>query len=303
MQVFDTVIKTEYDTCVALGFFDGVHTGHKAVLNSCLQHKKDNEKAVVLTFKQSPSSVVSKQKPGLLTTNEEKIALLEKMGFDAVFMLDFESVMDLDAQQFVADILATKLNAKTVVTGFNYHFGKGGGADADTLKLLCNTHNIDAIKCPPVMYQNDVISSSRIRKCIKNGDIENANKMLSYDFSINAAISSGNHIGTKLNSPTINQVLDNSLVAPKFGVYATKVTVNDKTYIGATNVGTHPTVCECAPVCETHLLDYNGCEIKADKIKTSLLHFVRAEQKFSSLDDLKAQIEKDKKTIKDYFNK
>ncbi len=303
MQVFESIRKTEYNSCVALGFFDGVHTGHKEVLKTCLSNATGNTKSVVLTFNENPASFTTGVEKPLLTTNEQKLGYFEKLGIDTVFCINFAEIMNLSAEQFVREILVDMLCAKTVVTGFNYHFGKGGTADADDLKNLLEKYGINAIKCPPVMYNDTVISSSRIRECISNGEIEDANKMLSYNFSINTAITSGNHIGTKINSPTINQVLNNKIVTPKFGVYATKVTVNGNEYFGATNIGTHPTVGQCTPVCETHLLDFESGDLHNEKISTELLSFLRPEQKFDTIDMLKAQIEKDKKAILSYFNK
>jgi len=301
MRIFDSIRKTEYSTVVALGFFDGVHIGHQQVINTCVNNCDENSKSVVFTFKESPHNTLCDTKKPLLTNNEQKFEHIEKLGVDEVFCVDFESVMDLSAQEFVKDILCDKLNAQCVVTGFNYRFSKGGKADADELAKLCAKYNIRTIKCEPVVFKGESVSSTRIRQCIANGDIEDANAMLGYDFTIDTHIRRGNHIGTKINSPTINQRLHTDVVVPKLGVYATVVTVKDKTYIGATNIGTHPTVGQCEPVCETHLLSYDGADIYGESVQTKLVCFVREEKKFDSIDELVAQIEKDTKTIEDYF--
>ena len=301
MRIFDSIRKTEYSTVVALGFFDGVHIGHKQVINTCINNCDENSKSVVFTFKESPHNTLSKTKKPLLTNNEQKFEHIEKLGVDEIFCVDFESVMDLSADEFVRDILSDKLNAKCVVTGFNYRFSKGGKADADELAKLCAKYNIRTIKCEPVVFKGESVSSTRIRQCIANGDIQAANAMLGYDFVIDTHVRSGNHIGTKINSPTINQRLHTDVVVPKLGVYATMVTVKGKTYIGATNIGTHPTVGQCEPVCETHLLSYDGADIYGESVQTKLVCFVRAEQKFDGIDELVAQIEKDTKTIEDFF--
>ena len=157
--------------------------------------------------------------------------------------------------------------------------------------------------CVPVTYKGEAVSSTRIRECIQNGEIEDANAMLGYEFAVSGEIKSGNHIGTKISSPTINQPLNPEVITPKFGVYATKVTIDCKTYIGATNIGVHPTVGECSPVCETHLLDFSGGNLYSLDATTRLIHFIRPEQNFSSLSDLKDQIEKDKLQILSYLQK
>ncbi len=301
MQIFDTIKKTEYNTAVALGFFDGVHKGHQAVINACKQLKKADEKLVVFTFKSSPSNTLSREKKPLLTTNDEKFKHFEALGVDIVYCVDFATVKDLSAEAFVYDILCDRLNAKSVATGFNYHFAKGGKATTEDLVTLCNNRGINTHICEPVIFDNAPISSTRIRECIKNGSIESANDMLGYNFSINSAVLRGNHIGAKLNTPTINQSLNSNLVTPKFGVYATKVTIDEVVYFGATNIGCHPTVLECAPICETHLLDFDSTNLYGKHATTELLHFVRCEQKFDNLDHLKKQIEKDKLHIKSFL--
>ncbi len=297
MQIFDTIRKTEYCTSVALGFFDGVHKGHCDIIKNAVSVSSDICKATVLTFKNSPSSFLSSAKKPLLTTNEEKFELFEKLGVECVFCIDFEEICFMSAQDFVKEVLCNTINAKYVTAGFNYHFGKGGTATADDLIAMCESLFISGYKRESVKYKDKAISSTRIRECIMNGNVEDANAMLGYDFSITSEITSGNHIGTTISTPTINQPLKNDIVKPKFGVYASKVVIDDKTYLGATNIGTHPTVGDCSPVCETHLLDYSSGDLYGKKVTTKLLHFVRPEKKFENLDELKLQIEKDKADI------
>ena len=301
MLLFDTIKKTEYCTSVALGFFDGVHKGHRDVIKKAKAFSSPTCPVAVLTFKNSPAlTFTGKEKP-LLTTNEQKFELFESLGMDIVFCIDFDDVKDMTAQQFVSEVLYKQLNAKFVTTGFNYHFGKGGTSDADDMLSLCKELGIQANKCDPVMYENAPVSSTRIRECISAGEIESANEMLCYDFAVREQIVGGNHIGRKLDSPTINQHLTGGIVTPKFGVYATKVTVDGNTYIGATNIGTHPTVGGDTPVCETHLLDFESGDLYGKIAHTKLLKFIRPEQKFDSIAELKAQIDKDKQQILNYF--
>ncbi len=303
MQIFDTIKKTEYCTSVALGFFDGVHKGHCDIIKNAVSVSSDTCKATVFTFKTSPSSLLSGAKKPLLTTNEEKFELFEKLGVECVFCIDFDEIRFMSAQDFVKKVLCDTINAKHVTAGFNYHFGKGGTATADDLITMCENLFISAYKRESVKYNDESISSTRIRECIMNGNVEDANSMLGYDFSITSDITSGNHIGTTISTPTINQPLKSAIVKPKFGVYASKVIIGDKTYLGATNIGTHPTVGDCSPVCETHLLDFASGDLYGEKATTKLLRFIRPEKKFENIDELKLQIEKDKADILTFLKK
>ncbi len=303
MQIFDTLKKTEYKTAVALGFFDGVHLGHQDVIKTAIENSAEHCKSAVLTFKASPSATLGKANKPMLNTNKEKFALFERLGVDFVYCIDFEEIRHLSAEGFVKVVLCDALNAEFASVGFNYHFGQGGSATADDLAAICNELSIRTQMRQPVNYKNEAVSSTRIRECIANGKITDANAMLGYDFAISGAITSGNQIGTKISAPTINQPLNPNLITPKFGVYATKVTVAGKTYIGATNIGVHPTVGTCSPVCETHLLDFSGGDLYSLNATTQLVHFIRPEQKFTSLSELQSQIEKDKSQILNLLQK
>lgn len=303
MQIFDSIIKTEYRTSIALGFFDGVHLGHAQVIKQAVDNSNDSIKSAVLTFSKSPFTMLTNEKKKLLTTNEEKFRLFEKLGVDYVFCVDFFDIKDMTAEEFVRDILCDKLNASYISTGYNYHFGKGGNADVEVLKSLCEPHGITVHSSAPVLYNNEAISSTRIRECIKNGDIQSANDMLGYNYNIKGKVVQGNHIGTKISTPTINLPLDDNCITPRFGVYASRVIIDNHTFFGATNIGTHPTVGGNEVLCETHLLDFSGDDLYSKKVRIEPLLFIRDEKKFSCIDELKSQIEKDKEDILNFFKK
>lgn len=304
MRIFENIKKTEYNTAVALGYFDGVHLGHKAVITKCVGTAVQNGCVpCVMTFKKSPSSVLSGKAQQILTDNDKKFSLIGSCGAESIYCIDFNEIKNMPAEQFVYDILYKKLNAKFVFCGYNYHFGSGGQADAQDLIKLCKQYFITAVTCDKVMVDGTAVSSTAIRRCIANGDVELANRMLGYEFGFFTPIVSGNHIGTTISTPTINQPLPKDCTVPKFGVYATRVTIGGKTYIGATNIGTHPTVGECAPVCETHLFDFCDGDLYSQKADTRLCKFIRPEQKFDSIDKLASQISMDKQNILSYFSK
>ena len=304
MEIFKSISdfeKTEYVSCVALGFFDGVHLGHRSVIENCVSHA-NGRKSVVLTFSKSPSQVLGKSAPRLLTTNEKKANLFSSLGVDAVIFADFEEIQEMSAGDFVGEILQKSLRAKEVFCGFNYHFGKNGAAGGEELASLCGACGIAAHLCEPVFFENEPVSSTRIRDLIEAGDVEKANVLLGAPFSTAGKIRGGNHIGSTLGFPTVNISLSENSVVPLLGVYASRVKVNEKTYIGATNIGVHPTVKKKSnPVCETFLLDFSGRDLYGEFAVCELLFFIRPEKKFESLDALKAQIATDAERIKSMY--
>ena len=284
-------------TCVALGFFDGVHTGHRAVIGSCAAEKGEHP-CVVLTFRESPLKALGRSTPTLLSTNERKAELLAEIGVDEVIFADFNAVKDLSPQAFVTDVLRDKLHAKKVFCGFNYRFGQGGAGDTDLLTKLCEEQGIAVEVKEPVLREGERVSSSLIRRCIAEGDIEKANTLLGYPYAIEGAIDSGNHIGSAMGFPTVNIPIGEGLTVPRYGVYASAITIDGRRYKGATNIGVHPTVgAHDVPLCETFLLDFGGGDLYGKKATCELTAFVREEKHFGSIDELSAQIKKDCETI------
>ena len=300
MKIFydlDEFAKTGYHTSVALGFFDGVHLGHMAVIESAVKQKED-ALAAVMTFSQPPAFVLTGRSPALLSTNEQKARLFELIGADVVIFADFAALKHLSAEDFVGGILKKKLKAEKVFCGFNYHFGACGKADSNDLARLCREHGIKAQACQPVLSRGEPVSSSRIRERIVCGDMKEAAALLGRPFSIEGEIRRGNHIGTALGYPTLNLPLDDDSVLPLFGVYESKVTIRGRSYRGATNIGVHPTVKQSsAPLCETFLLGFEEQPLYGEKVVCELVRFIRAERKFSSLEELKNQVKNDIETI------
>lgn len=286
----ENYIPSENGSCVALGFFDGVHLGHQKVIRDCAE-RCTNERCVVLTFRDSPAKVLGKPCPPLLTDNAQKGELMLKMGADDIIFADFGALMELSPEDFVQKILLEKLCAKRVCCGFNYRFGRGGTGDVETLKKLCGERGIEVIVCEPVTAGGEQVSSSRIRKLITGGEVEKASKMLGYRFAIEEDISSGNRIGSEMGFPTLNLPLKEGMTIPKFGVYASLVEIDGTVHHGATNIGVHPTVgAHPIPLCETFLLDFQGGDLYGKTAKCELVRFVREEKHFDSIEELTAQI-------------
>ena len=281
MKVFtslDEFAKTEYHTSVALGFFDGVHLGHQAVIKSAVKNSGSLCSAV-LTFSESPAKILTGCAPPLLMTNELKQKYCEVSGVDALIFADFSSLRDYSPQEFVGIILKEKLRAEKVFCGFNYHFGSKGAGDTDALSSLCARHGIEVQVSDPVYYEGEVISSTRIRSCLSQGDMKRVRAMLGRPYILSGKVSQGNRIGSALGFPTLNFEIDPSCSVPRYGVYASWVMINSRFYKGATNIGVHPTVKENAtPLCETFLLDFEGGDLYDAEVFCQLRRFIRPEK-------------------------
>lgn len=285
--------KEKLYSAVALGFFDGIHQGHRSVIGKMIDVAKEKSLIpIVYTFKKNPASLFGRSVE-VITPNKERLSILKNMGVEKIVEDDFENVKDYSPQQFVEKVLVERFRAKEVFCGFNYHFGKGGVADHNTLKKLCEYYSINVTVAQPVVVDGDTVSSTRIRKLVKNGEIEEVNKLLGHKFGYSSVIEHGNHIGRLMGTPTINQQLPDNIAIPKFGVYTSVVTVEGQQYVGVTNVGVKPTVGNYKPLSETWLPEYTGKDLYGQVVDTRLLFFQREEKKFGSLDELKATIKKD----------
>lgn len=203
-------------------------------------------------------------------------------------MCDFKSVVDVAPRKFVEDMLIKTLKAKKLCCGFNYTFGKNGEGNTELLAEICKENGIELQVLPPVEEKEGVVSSTLIRELIKDGNVRRANELLGSYFGFGGEVVHGQHLGRELGTPTLNQSLHEELVVPKFGVYASCVTLDDgRKFCGVTNIGVKPTVGEFAPLCETWMPDYSGEELYGKTVDVRLIDFIRGEKKFSSLDELK----------------
>lgn len=290
MQIFKELVPTNEYSAVALGFFDGIHKGHKAVIEKAVKSKSEGLAPTLYTFLQSPHGILMGKAPEMLENSLHKENTLEKLGVEKLYYSDFNSVKELSPRDFVEKILFQKLNAKKVFCGFNYHFGKGGKGGGEMLVSLCREFNIQAEVVAPVVIDGEVVSSTKIRSLLKEGNIKQANKLLGYDFGIKTEIVHGNHIGKGLGFPTINQPSEPGIILPKFGVYASVVNIGGKKYCGVTNVGVKPTVGEYKPLYETWMPLYSGDDIYGKTVSVYLKEFIRPERKFENLEELKKTV-------------
>lgn len=302
MQKSSILLPEQVNTAVALGFFDGVHKGHRRVISQAVMQSKNGLTPVCFTFEQSPKSVLTGAPEIALMTAADKQITLKMLGIEHTLSVDFKSVMQMSAGDFVAQILKNKLSAKYAVCGFNYRFGKNGEGDSSLLKSLCAQNGIEVCVIPPEKCGNDIVSSTLIRELIANGDVQRANELMCSHFGFCSVIEHGKRLGRKLGTPTINQPLCENLAVPRFGVYASAVTLEDgSVYCGVTNIGIKPTVGGTKPLCETWMPDYKGGEIYGETADIRLLSFVRDEKKFKNIDELKDAILENAETAKQIF--
>lgn len=300
MRILNDLIPTTENTAVALGYFDGVHLGHKKVIELAVKCKNEGLTPVVFTFSNTPKK---EDRMLQLLTVSQRAQKLEDLGIELLYIVDFQLVKNLSPEKFIEKIVKSVFNAKKVFCGFNYHFGKNGAANCDDLKVLCNKYNIVTEIIAPVIVEDETISSTRIRKLLQSGDIMKANELLGYEFGYRSVAVKGRQIGSKLGTPTINQNIEKNIVIPKFGVYASVVSFEGKTYFGVTNIGVKPTVSGGnEPICETWMPDYEGGALYGKMVDVKLKAFIREEKKFNSLDELKTAIINDGKTAKEILN-
>ena len=276
----------------ALGFFDGVHLGHQALLTACRQlAERHGCKAGAVTFTTHPDGLVFGKTPALLTTNKDKIRLLTVYGMETVTALPFDKTLMTTPW---SDFLQTLVDngAAGFVCGDDFRFGAGGSGTAEKLAAFCEEKGLPFAVVPEQLLDGERISSTRIRTVLEQGDMAQVNRLLGHPMTITGVVQSGKQLGRTIGIPTANLVLPEGLIVPKFGVYATKVFADGVEYAAITNIGTRPTVSGEGVTVEAHLLDFDG-DLYGKEITIAFCAFLRPEQKFDSLDGLKAQITAD----------
>ena len=287
MNEFDNTTKT----AVALGFFDGLHLAHKSVLESAAAQKCNGLTPCVLLFDDHPLHVLKGTDVPKLLQNEKRDAILREMGLAAV-SCSFARIKDMSPGAFAEQILAGELNAGFVSCGYNYRFGKDGAGDAATLQKLCAEYGIAVSVCPELDVDGEPVSSTAIRRFIESGEADKAADMLGRYFSFESPVIEGDKRGRLLGTPTVNQLLPEHLVTPRFGVYLSRVTFDGQTYTGVTNIGARPTFQAGDPRSETYILDFSG-DLYGRTVETALVKYIRPVMAFDSADALKAQIAED----------
>ena len=305
MKSYSTINYTaKTPTVVALGCFDGVHLGHRKVI----QKARSIADALgiscsVWTFDEPPRNYFLKNPVGLLTDKKQKTELISSIKVDKFISVPFtKETAKISAEDFFSEILVKRLKAAHIVCGFNYSFGDGGRGNVDMLQKLCAESGVGLTVLDPISVSDVTVSSSAIRDALVSGKIEDANALLGRPFSLKTVVISGQHLARKLGFPTVNQSFPSRMLIPAYGVYVTSITIEGraKKYYGITNVGVRPTVGGETVFAETNIFDFSG-DLYGKWVRVEYLHHIREERKFDSLEALTEQIHRDIAEAKNYI--
>ena len=287
---------------VALGNFDGLHTGHRAVIKGSF---KEGCRSCVLRLVPHPQMYFSSEPLELLMTCSAFEEALEKMGVDELIYLNFSEIHSMTPENFVTGLLIDRLGTERISCGYNYTFGRNALGNTEMLRQLCKKRGVELNVAECIQYEGKPISSSRKRGCIASGNITAATEMLGHYLAFKFEVSDGDHRGHLLGFPTINQEFPEEFIKPRYGVYASATFVNGEWKPSVTNFGIRPTVKIPVPRAETYILDYSG-NLYGQRVKVVLLDYMRGEVRFSNLTRLSKQIASDalmaRKKFSDRFN-
>lgn len=291
-------------TSAALGIFDGVHLGHRKILNAARSFSNEKRSFAVFTF----NTLSIKNKHGkpykYIYTEEQKNQILESLGVEYIYSPEAELLMNMSGEEFAKKILKEKMNVEVVVCGENFRFGKGASCGVTELEKYGDMYGFKVECCDLLKVDEKTVSSGNIKENLKNGKISYANKLLGQKYFLNGKVMNGNRIGRTLNFPTINQFYEDGQLIPKFGAYISSCKLSGKEFAAVTNIGIKPTVEKSSvkPISETHIIGFSG-DLYGKNIKVDFSEFLRDEQKFPSLNHLKEQILKDSLKSSYFFEK
>lgn len=308
LKIFHSIndFSSTKKTILTLGTFDGVHIGHKKILKKITKNTESEKyESLVLTFFPHPRMVLQEHSDiKLLNTIDEKIELLEKIGIENLVIHPFDETFSrLTAEEFVSTILVDRFHIQKIIIGHDHRFGRNRTANIDDLIAFGKEYDFE-VEQISVQEINDIsVSSTKIRNALLEGDMALANNYLGYDYFLTGIIVKGKQLGRTIGFPTANlKIEENYKLIPQNGVYIVKSIINGQAVFGMMNIGFNPTVGGQNQSIEIHYFDFNT-DLYNQKISISILQRIRSEQKFESVDLLKEQLEKDKKTALTYLNK
>ena len=304
MEVFSYqpgICRAPSETVLALGFFDGVHLGHRALIALAAEKAKDLGLPLgVFTFP-AEDRAMKKKEPRLYDT-KQKLSLLSSLGVDYVFMCEFSSVMNISAEEFACRCLVSDLRAAVTVCGFNYRFGRGAEGNAEALARYMQALGRESVTLPPTYYEGELLSSTAIRAHLLKGDVEKAAKMLGAPYVLSGEVEGGDGRGKTLGFPTVNLSMAEDRILLSSGVYATVASTREGDFPSVTNVGTCPTFGERSIHAETHLCGFSG-NLYGQFVEVKFISRLRDEKLFSSKEELIKQINVDKNKAEEVYER
>lgn len=291
-------------TVLCLGNFDGVHIGHQKLIAETLTRTDELRgefpeiKSGVWFFQNAPLEIITDKPLPHVADLRQKLEIFAELGLDFAFIYDYEAIGGFSPRRFVDEILKKECGCVFAVCGFNFKFGyKAMG----TAGLLSDLMNGNASIIEPITLDGETVSSSKIRQCIADGQIEKVNMLLGRNYSINSSVIHGKQLGRKLGVPTINQRIGADMALLKKGIYTSRAYIDGQWFPSVSNIGVRPSVEDSSVVnCETYIIGFDG-DLYGREIKVEFLKRLRDEKKFDSVDALKAQISADIEHTKEYF--
>ena len=292
MEIFKNLTHNP-NLSLALGFFDGVHLGHKTVIKSAVDFaRKNGNKSAVITFAEHPCCILRGTQPEYILTKTEREKAIEVLGVDYLYELDFMSISNLTADEYLKDVLVKYFSPKSISTGWNHSFGRKKSGNVEFLRENQEKYGYKYFELPPKMLDDEIISSTCIRNYLSKGEIAYANKMLGRKFEISGEVIKGQQIGRTIGFRTANIKYPTELVELPHGVYAVETNFGK----GIANYGSRPTVSGSGTLLEVHILKFNQ-DIYGKKLDVKFEKMLRPERKFASLKELKQQITTDIQSI------
>lgn len=264
-------------TSVALGYFDGIHKGHLAVIEKTIEAKKNGLKSVVCTFDQNPKTYFNRQVPSIIS-KEQKDEILKKIGIDSVYYMPFKKIVNIEANDFIDKILIDKLNAKEISCGFNFYFANGGKNSALDLKDICENKGIKVNILPPVLVNDENVSSTKIRDFISKGEIAKAISFIGRDFEYFLEPVDSKKYKSSINKPDITQIITRGLIIPRLGLYSSAIRIDDKLHLAKTNIRKIIDFDQELFIADTWIM--NCLNKKVDKEKVHLILFDFLKEKY-----------------------
>jgi len=297
--------KNKLKSAITIGTFDGVHIGHKKIIERLTSVAKENNlESIILTFFPHPRMVLQKDASiRLINTMEERSQILDRTGLNHLVIHPFSTEFSqLPAKEYVKQMLVNYLKAEKIIIGYDHRFGKGRTANIQDLIAYGKEFDFDVEEISQQDIEDVAVSSTKIRRALEVGEIEKANKYLGYNFMLTGKIEKGNQIGRTLGYPTANmQIMETYKLIPKSGVYVVKSCIDNKTYYGMMNIGNNPTVGGKKQTIETYFFDAEF-NLYEKKLQIELLKRIRDEKKFDSMKDLKEAMSDDEDFAREYID-